>query len=58
MLIPIHIVVVMDEDPRQKQWDGDFATAVVIQNFQLLAWKDGLGVVWKTNNYSCHPSFR
>ncbi|MCR6106080.1 nitroreductase [Salipaludibacillus agaradhaerens] len=59
MLIPIHIVVVMDEDPRQKQWEEDFAaTAALIQNFQLLAWEEGLGVVWKTNNYSWHPNFR
>ncbi|RKQ33204.1 nitroreductase family protein [Oceanobacillus halophilus] len=44
------LVVVMDEPDIPKQWDENFgATAAMIQNFWLLAWEKGLGVVWKTN---------
>lgn len=58
MNIPIHLLVVMEEDPRQKKWEEDLcATAALIQNFQLLAWEKNLGVVWKTNNYNWEPSF-
>lgn len=57
--IPVHLVVTMAEDPRQKQWVEDFsATSSWIQSFQLAAWERGLGVVWKTNNYMYHPGFR
>lgn len=45
-----HLIVVMEEPERQKQWDENFgATACMIQNFWLLAWEQQLGVVWKTN---------
>ncbi|WP_185923364.1 nitroreductase family protein [Brevibacillus brevis] len=51
-----YLVVIMKEDPRQKQWEEDFsATAALIQNFQLLAWERGLGVVWKTNAHNWDP---
>lgn len=44
------LVVLMEEPEAQKQWDENFgATASMIQNFWLLAWEIGLGVVWKTN---------
>jgi nitroreductase len=57
--IPVHLLVVMKEDPRQKQWEEDFsATSAFIQNLQLLAWEQQIGVVWKTNGYNWHPSFR
>lgn len=57
--IPAHLVVVMAEDPRQKQWEEDFGAACSwIQSFQLAAWERGLGVVWKTNTYMFHPGFR
>ncbi|MED1796640.1 nitroreductase [Brevibacillus nitrificans] len=50
------LVVIMKEDPRQKQWEEDFsATCAMIQNFQLLAWERGLGVVWKTNPHNWDP---
>ncbi|WP_416148815.1 nitroreductase [Salipaludibacillus sp. HK11] len=56
--VPIHLVVVMKEDPRQKQWEEDFsATSALIQNFQLLAWEKNIGVVWKTNGYNFDPRF-
>lgn len=57
--IPLHLIVVMKEDPRQKQWDEDYgAVCSWIQNFQLAAWERGVGVVWKTNTYIYAPAFR
>lgn len=57
--LPAHLVIVMPEDPRSKQWEEDFAAAsCLIQNFQLAAWERGLGVVWKTNTFIYEPSFR
>lgn len=59
MTIPVHLIVVMPEDPRQKQWTEDFGAACSwIQTFQLAAWEQGLGVVWKTNPYMFTPYFR
>ncbi|MFZ3577544.1 nitroreductase family protein [Virgibacillus sp. DJP39] len=44
------LIVVMDVPDNQKQYDENFgATASMIHNFQLLAWEQQLGVVWKTN---------
>jgi nitroreductase len=57
--VPVHLVVVLKEDTRQKQWDEDYAAAcALIQNFQLAAWEQGLGVVWKTNHYNYEANFR
>jgi nitroreductase len=53
------LIVVMTEDPRQKQNDENFAAvSALIQNFQLLAWEKGLGVVWKTNPFIYEPQVR
>jgi nitroreductase len=53
------LIVVMKEDPRQKQWDEDYgAVSCMIQNFQLLAWEQKLGVVWKTNPHNYDPKAR
>ncbi|WP_404430788.1 nitroreductase [Sutcliffiella horikoshii] len=50
------LIVVMEEDPRQKQWEENFgAVSSLIQNFQLLAWEKMLGVVWKTNPHIYDP---
>ncbi|HAM81554.1 nitroreductase family protein [Ornithinibacillus bavariensis] len=50
------LVVIMEEGENQKQQDENFgATACMIQNFQLLAWEQGLGVVWKTNPHIYDP---
>ncbi|WP_241236305.1 nitroreductase family protein [Brevibacillus marinus] len=54
-----YLIVIMPEDPRQKQWEEDFAAAAaLIQNFQLLAWERKLGVVWKTNPHNWDPKVR
>ncbi|MCM3761786.1 nitroreductase [Alkalihalobacillus oceani] len=53
------LIVIMEEDPRQKQWDENFgAIGALIQNFQLLAWERQLGVVWKTNPHIYDPKVR
>ncbi|MGJ9385743.1 nitroreductase family protein, partial [Salipaludibacillus sp. CF4.18] len=42
----------------EKQWEEDFsATSALIQNFQLSAWENDLGVVWKTNRYNKKQEF-
>jgi nitroreductase len=57
--VPAHLIITMKEDPRQKVWDEDYAAVCsLIQNFQLAAWEQGLGVVWKTNTYGYNPKFR
>lgn len=58
MEIPVHIIVVMQVDSRQKQYEEDYAAVCCwIQNFQLAAWERELGVVWKTNPYNSAGSF-
>lgn len=57
--VPAFLVVIMNEDPRQKVWEEDFAaTSCMLQNFQLLAWDQDLGAVWKTPNHIYDPKFR
>lgn len=53
------LIIIMKEDPRQKQWDEDYGgVSCLIQNFQLLAWERELGVVWKTNPHNYDPKVR
>ncbi|MEK5179844.1 nitroreductase [Paenibacillus sp. FSL R5-0636] len=57
--IPLTVIVVMPEDPRQREWDEDFAAAsALVQNFQLAAWEQGVGTIWKTDPYINNPEFR
>ncbi|PAE92482.1 nitroreductase [Shouchella clausii] len=57
--IPLHLVVVMPEDPRQKTWDEDYgAVCAMIQNIQLAAWARGIGMIWRTNDWIYNPVFR
>jgi len=59
MTAPIHLLVLMEEDPRQREWEEDFAAACVfIQNLQLAAWERGIGTIWKTEPYIYSPYFR
>lgn len=59
MQIPLYLMVVMKEDPRQREWEEDYAAvSTCIQNFQLAAWERGLGVVWKTGPVILQPEFR
>ncbi|MBD2848293.1 nitroreductase [Paenibacillus sp. IB182496] len=57
--VPAHLVVLMEEEPRWKEWEEALsATSALIQNLQLLAWERGIGIVWKTNSYNGDPQFR
>ncbi|MEK4029604.1 MULTISPECIES: nitroreductase [Bacillaceae] len=57
--IPVHLVVIMPEDPRQRRWDEDYgAVSSLIQNFQLAAWERGIGMIWRTNDWIYDPAFR
>ncbi|WP_308531515.1 nitroreductase family protein [uncultured Paenibacillus sp.] len=57
-LIPAHLLVVIEADPRQKYWEDAFSAAsALIQNIQLLAWERQVGSVWKTNDWNWDPSF-
>ena len=57
--IPLHLVVIMPEDPRQRRWDEDYgAISTMIQNFQLAAWERGIGMIWRTNDWVYDPVFR
>lgn len=56
--VPAFLIVIMKTDPRQKQFDENFAaTSCFIQNLQLLAWEKQLGMVWKTPNFIYDPRF-
>lgn len=53
------LIIVMEEDPRPKVYEENFgAVCSLIQNFQLLAWEQELGVVWKTNGHIYDPKVR
>ncbi|MGE8203530.1 nitroreductase family protein [Heyndrickxia sp. NPDC080065] len=59
MNVPLHLVVVMKEDPRQKQWEENFAAVcTMVQNLQLAGWEQGIGMIWKTNPLIHDPNFR
>ncbi|GIN73681.1 nitroreductase [Bacillus sp. J14TS2] len=58
-IVPAFLVVVIDDDPRQKQAEENFAAAsCMIQNLQLLAWEQDLGMAWKTPQHIRDPQFR
>ncbi|MFC3748119.1 nitroreductase family protein [Paenibacillus sp. GCM10012306] len=47
--IPAHLIVICDKDPQRSKSESIYAEAcAVLQNFQLLAWERGLGMVWDT----------
>ena len=57
--IPVHLAVIMPEDPRQRRWDEDYgAVSSFIQNFQLAAWERKIGMIWRTNDWVYDPIFR
>ncbi|QGQ99805.1 nitroreductase [Paenibacillus psychroresistens] len=61
---PAHLIVIMSEESeharleRPRQWEDAYgATSALIQNIQLLAWEQNIGMVWKTNAYNWDRSF-
>ncbi|WP_429845074.1 nitroreductase family protein [Brevibacillus sp. FIR094] len=56
--VPAYLFVIVNEDPRQREREEDYAAAcTLIQNFQLAAWERGLGVVWKTEPFTYQAGF-
>ncbi|WP_226037183.1 nitroreductase family protein [Aquibacillus saliphilus] len=59
MNVPLLLMVIMDENPNLKFRDEDYAaTSCVIQNLSLLAWEQGIGMIWKTGPITINPEFR
>lgn len=59
MAVPMFVVVLMKEDPSITVREEDYAsTSCLIHNFSLLAWEQGLGMVWQTYALMNHPHFR
>ncbi|MRH44212.1 nitroreductase [Aquibacillus halophilus] len=57
--VPLLVMVLMEENPNQKLREEDYAaTSCVIQNLSLLAWEQGIGMIWKTGAITIHPEFR
>lgn len=57
--IPVHLVAIMPEDPRQRRWDEDYgAISSLLQNLQLAAWERGIGMIWRSNDWIYNPVFR
>ncbi|MCM3338419.1 nitroreductase [Paenibacillus sp. MER TA 81-3] len=57
--VPAYLIVVMPEDPRPAIWEEDLeAVSCLIQNFQLLGWEEGIGMLWHTGDYIYNKKFR
>ncbi|WP_186575964.1 nitroreductase family protein [Aquibacillus kalidii] len=57
--VPVHLMVLMEENPNQKLREEDYAaTSCIIQNLSLLAWEQGIGMIWKTGAITFNPEFR
>lgn len=56
--IPVHIcVVVRQGGDVWRNEEALLAAAAMIQNLQLLAWEERIGLVWKTNEYNRDEHF-
>ncbi|CQR46066.1 Putative NAD(P)H nitroreductase YdjA [Paraliobacillus sp. PM-2] len=59
MDVPVFLMVIMEENADRKQREEDYAaTSCFIQNFSLLAWEKGIGMIWKTGPLTTTPAFR
>jgi len=59
MQVPIYLAVIIKEDERQRELEEDMlAAGTFVQNFQLAAWEQGVGVKWLTDPYTFRPEFR
>ncbi|PQP82404.1 nitroreductase [Paenibacillus sp. PCH8] len=55
---PVHVcVVVRQGTDRWRNEEALLAAAGLIQNLQLLAWEERIGLVWKTNEYNRDDAF-
>jgi len=56
--IPANLIVVMSEDKDEHKREEDYAAVCcLIQNFQLLAWEQEVGMIWSTMEFIRSPSF-
>jgi nitroreductase len=56
--VPAHLIVVMKEDKDLHKREEDYAAVCcMIQNFQLLAWEQQLGMLWSTIEFIRSPLF-
>lgn len=59
MAVPMFLIVVMKETSHPVVREEDYAsTSCLIHNFSLLAWEQGLGLVWETYPLLHDPAFR
>ncbi|MBW7459740.1 nitroreductase [Paenibacillus sepulcri] len=59
MAIPMILTVLMKEDPRLTVREEDYAsTCCIIHNLSLLAWEQGIGMVWETYGWLHDDLFR
>lgn len=59
MGVPMFLIVVMKEHTNLVVREEDYAsTSCVIHNFSLLAWEQGIGLVWETYPLIHDPNFR
>ncbi|ASS73694.1 nitroreductase [Tumebacillus algifaecis] len=59
LAVPLFVAVVMKEDPNPAVREEDYAsTSCLIHNFSLLAWEQGVGMVWETYPLLHAPEFR
>jgi nitroreductase len=54
----VSLIVSADQfDDEKQSFEALAATCAFIQNFQLLAWEEGIGVVWRSNPFIFDPEF-
>lgn len=55
---PAHLVFIAASAANQRQRDENYAAVCsIMQNFQLLGWENGLGMLWYTDPLLNNPSF-
>lgn len=56
--IPANLIVVMSEEKDEHKQEEDYAAVCcLIQNLQLLAWEQEVGMIWSTMEFIRSPSF-
>jgi len=59
MSVPAFLAVVMKENPNPAVREEDYASvSCIAHNIGLLAWEQGIGMVWQTYGYIFMPEFR
>ncbi|MDQ7860458.1 nitroreductase family protein [Peribacillus frigoritolerans] len=57
--VPMFVAVIMEENPNPMTREEDYAaTSALIQNFSLLAWEQGIGMIWETYGMIHSDEFR